>query len=161
MATLTITQIRQALKVLGKLAYLAGQGDAQTTSYKNLMVNTLRQGMDGQDTDDYDLFQSVLVTLNSGIKGVVTKVVGVRATAKTAAESYLQQVLAPRYSTLTATSTILAILDALRGDMIATGLYLDPTGTFKTFFGSTWNYNDLPTTGTTKIDDTYITADVV
>ena len=157
--SLTVTQVQNIFKVLGKGIFLSNLVMTHALAYESLMMGLAAQANAGTSSA-FDGFQSVVVPANTAIKGIITKVSGGTAAAQTINENYLTNVVAPMLG-MDITAVVTDILDALRSQIVTNGQYITTAGLFDTYIRAAWSYTSIPTSGSSSIPDSYVTDAVV
>ena len=155
--SVTVSQVNEMFKVLGKLCAITNLATASSTSLKQAAIATIDQGTSGQATD-FDCFNDVLNPAASNVKTATAALDKLPNQMVTNATTYVTETIGD----LLATDAVFSdTLDALGVAMTANQQYITAHGQFAGYLVSLGYANNLPTAGTVLIPDSWITTAIV
>lgn len=165
---LTLTDLQNRFKKIGKLIYLFQNAPAMAVELKRIHVATVDQlastysgGED--DSIEFDLTDQAINPLGSQVKTTTDQIKALPAQAKSAADTILRQFLAVDLG-LAKGASYATLGPALVAAMNSVGASVAPTtgnpNGIAAWFATNFNLN-LPTNATPTIPDAWITDEVV
>lgn len=160
---LSTADIATIFKTLGKYIFLVEQANAFKVTYETALMNLIQQSMNNHAVEcRQGLFSQAIVSLNANSNKLISVASHAPALIVDNLNKYFKKVVSVMAGMAPYQDHPLRnILFFVRATMAEEGLYLDPAGRIAAFISGHLGYNDLPTTGTTLIPDTYITGDVI
>lgn len=162
--SLTLTQIQNNFKLIGKFIYVSQLADAQILAQQKAVTGAFAQDADA-DATLYARVTDAVLPLHGGVKSVVSSLNSEKTAAKTAVTNLLRKVVAVDLG-LAANASLASVGEALLEEMDSEGGTVAPSGVnpsgFAAYFGTNLGIT-LPQVGgdAETILESYIDDDVI